>query len=50
MPLESERLTQLRLCLLAPSERSPTVAARVMAEHLGRDLAFLSGDSTPGER
>ena len=50
VPLESERLTQLRLCLLAPSERSPTVAARVMAEHLGRDLAFLSGDSTPGER
>ena len=48
VPLESERLTQLRLCLLAPSERSPTVAARVMAEHLGRDLAFLSGDSTPG--
>ena len=47
VPLESERLSQLHLCLLAPSERSPTVAARVMAEHLGRDLAGLSSDSAP---
>ena len=48
VPLESERLSQLRLCLLAPSERSPTVAARVMAEHLGRDLAGLAGSSGRG--
>ena len=47
VPLESEQLSQLRLCLLAPSERSPTVAARAMAEHLGRDLAGLSADSAP---
>ena len=47
VPLESEWLSQLRLCLLGSSERSPTVAARVMAEHLGRDLAGLAGASAP---
>ena len=50
VPLESEHLSQLRLCLLAPSERSPTVAAQVMAEHLKRDLAGLAADSAPEAR
>ena len=50
VPLESEHLSQLRLCLLAPSERSPTVAARVMADHLKRDLANLAADSAPEAR
>ena len=50
VPLESEHLSQLRLCLLAPSERSPTVAARVMADHLKRDLASLAADSAPEAR
>ena len=48
VPLENDRLSDLRLCLLAPSERTPTVAARTMAEYLARDLAGLSNDSSPG--
>ncbi len=44
VPLENEWLSELRLSLLAPSERSPTVAARAMAEHLGRDMAGLAAD------
>ena len=44
VPLENEGLSELRLCLLAPSDRSPTVAARPMAEHLGRESAVLVGD------
>ena len=44
VPLEGERLSRLRLCLIAPSERMPTVAAQAIAEHLRRALArFASG-------
>ena len=44
VPLEDERLSTLRLCLIAPSDRLPTVAAQAMAEHLQRALAqFGSG-------
>jgi len=39
VPLEGERLSTLRLCLIAPSDRLPTVAARAMAEHLRQALA-----------
>ena len=34
VPLEDGRLSRLRLCLIAPSERLPTLAAQAMAEHL----------------
>ena len=34
VPLEDNRLSLLRLCLIAPSDRAPTVAARAMARHL----------------
>ena len=44
VPLEGERLSTLRLCLIAPSDRMPTVAARAVAEHLQQALAqFTSG-------
>ena len=44
VPLEDERLSTLRLCLIAPSDRLPTVAAQAMAEHLRQALAqFGSG-------
>ena len=44
VPLEDDRLSLLRLCLIAPSERAPTVAARAMAGHLRKALArFGSG-------
>ena len=39
VPLEDERLSTLRLCLIAPSDRLPTVAAGAMAEHLRQALA-----------
>ena len=39
VPLEGERLSTLRLCLIAPSDRLPTVAARAMAGHLRQALA-----------
>ena len=38
VPLEEGPLSTLRLCLIAPSERKPTVAARAMAEHLQKAL------------
>lgn len=44
VPLEGERLSTLRLCLIAPADRLPTVAASAMAEHLRQALArFGSG-------
>ena len=44
VPLEGESLSTLRLCLIAPSERKPTVAARAMAEHLQKALTqFATG-------
>ena len=39
VPLEGERLSTLRLCLIAPSDRMPTVAASAVAEHMQRALA-----------
>ena len=39
VPLEGERLSTLRLCLIAPSDRMPTVAAHAVAEHLKQALA-----------
>ncbi len=49
VPLEDERLSTLRLCLIAPSDRLPTVAARAMAEHLRQALAEY-GNGLDGER
>ena len=49
VPLEDERLSALRLCLIAPSDRLPTVAAGAMAEHLRRALARF-GSGLDGER
>ena len=44
VPLEGEPLSTLRLCLISPSERKPTVAAQAMAEHLQQALArFAKG-------
>ena len=51
VPLEGERLSTLRLCLIAPSDRMPTVAAHAVAEHLRRALAqFTSGLEGEHER
>ena len=51
VPLEGERLSTLRLCLIAPSDRMPTVAARAVAEHLRQALAqFTSGLDREHER
>ena len=51
VPLEGERLSTLRLCLIAPSDRMPTVAARAVAEHLQQALArFTSGLDQERER
>ena len=51
VPLEGERLSTLRLCLIAPSDRMPTVAARAVAEHLQQALAqFTSGLDRERER
>ena len=49
VPLEDERLSNLRLCLIAPSDRLPTVAAGAMAEHLRQALAEF-GSGLDGER
>ena len=44
VPLEGEPLSSLRVCLIAPSERKPTIAAHAMAEHLRQALAqFATG-------
>ena len=44
VPLEGKPLSTLRLCLISPSERKPTVAAQAMAEHLQQALArFATG-------
>ena len=51
VPLKGERLSTLRLCLIAPSDRMPKVAARAVAEHLQRALAqFTSGLGQTRER
>ena len=44
VPLEGKRLSTLRLCLIGPSDRRPTVAASAMAAHLRQALTqFGSG-------
>ena len=44
VPLEGEPLSDLRVCLIAPSERKPTVAAHAVAEHLQQALdQFATG-------
>ena len=48
VPLEDERLSTLRLCLIAPSDRLPTVAAGAMAEHLRQALAEFGIGADPG--
>ena len=50
VPLEDERLSTLRLCLIAPSDRLPTVAAQAMAEHRRQALAEfgIGADSGSG--
>ena len=47
VPLEGEPLSSLRLCLIAPSERKPTVAAHAMAEHLQQALARYAASLDP---
>ena len=49
IPLEGERLSTLRLCLIAPSDRPPTVAAGAMAEHLRQALARFGSGVEPGD-
>ena len=44
VPVEDERLSRLRLSLIMSAERSPTVAVRAMAEHLGAALARFAAD------
>ncbi len=48
VPLEGERLSELRLCLVAPSDRMPTVAGHTMAEHLGKALASFGAGLDQG--
>ena len=42
VPLAAERSESLRLALIAPSDRVPTVAGRAMAEHLADALIRFS--------
>ena len=43
IPLRVESLSVLRLCIIMPSDRSPTIAAKVTGEFLKRSLAgFVS--------
>ena len=39
VPLEGKRMSELRLCLIGPSDRLPTVAGQVMVSHLRDSLA-----------
>ena len=48
VPLEGERLSTLRLCLIGPSDRLPTVAAGAMAEHLRQALVDFGNGVGPG--
>jgi len=48
IPLDGERLSKLRLCLVAPSDRMPTVAGSTMAEHLKKALASLGAELDQG--
>lgn len=49
VPLEGERLSELRLCLVAPSDRLPTVAGHAMADHLRSALASFGADLDQGD-
>ena len=42
VPLAGERPKSLRLALIAPSDRAPTVAGEAMAEHLAAELVRFS--------
>ena len=48
VPLEGGRLSTLRLCLIGPSDRLPTVAAGAMAEHLRQALTEFGNGAGPG--
>ena len=48
VPLEGKRLSTLRLCLIGPSDRLPTVAAGAMAEHLRQELVRFGSGLDPG--
>ena len=44
VPLEGEQFSDLRLCLIVPSDRLPTVAGRAVAQHLMQALSrFAAG-------
>ena len=49
VPLEGQRLSELRLCLVAPSDRLPTVAGHAMADHLRSALASFGADLDRGD-
>jgi len=42
-------LSELRLCLVAPSDRLPTVAGQAMADHLQKALASFGADLDQGD-
>lgn len=42
VPLEGKRMSELRLCLVAPAQRLPTVAGNAMADHLQKALACFA--------
>ena len=43
IPLKAKSLSVLRLCIIIPSDRSPTIAAKVTGEYLKRSLVgFVS--------
>ena len=49
VPLQGKRLSELRLCLVAPSDRLPTVAGQAMADHLRKALASFGADLDQGD-
>ena len=49
VPLEGELLSDLRLCLVAPSDRLPTVAGQAMADHLQKALACFGAGLGRGD-
>ena len=49
VPLEGELLSDLRLCLMAPSDRMPTVAGQAMADHLRKALACFGAGLDQGD-
>ena len=49
VPLQGKRLSELRLCLVAPSDRMPTVAGQAMADHLQKALACFGAGLDRGD-